>query len=131
VQTGCKRDGTPRIVPHWIPDPELWGMGQLAWSMRAHGETYGAIQKATEGLIYKSVASWNTFFANESYLGIGKCGEDRIPNHHAALIDQETWDAVQKLKKSHIRNGGAANSESHPRRQHTPSLLTGILFCVQ
>ena len=131
VQTGCKRDGTPRIVPHWIPDPELWELGQLAWGMRAHGETYGAIQKATEGLIYKSVASWNSFFANESYLGIGKCGEDRIPNHHFALIDQETWDEVQKLKKAHIRNGEGGNSENHPRRQHMPSLLTGILFCVQ
>jgi len=130
VQTGSKRDGSPRIVPRWIPDPELWDLGQLAWSMRAQGRSYGEIQEVTQGRLYKSAASWASFFANESYLGIGKCGDDRIPDHHPALIDQETWDAVQKLRKSHIRQG-EGNSETHPRRKHTPSLLTGMLFCVQ
>ncbi len=130
VQVGVMRDGTPRVNPRWVPDPELWELGQVAWNMRAQGRSYRDIQAATGGRIYKSANSWNSFFANESYLGIGKCGDERIPDHHPALIDQETWDAVQKLRKSHTRKG-VRNSVLHPRRQHTPSLLTGMLFCIQ
>jgi DNA invertase Pin-like site-specific DNA recombinase len=130
VQTGERRDGTPRIVTRWVPDPELWDLGQLAWKMRAQGKSYGDIQEATGGRLYQSVGSWNSFFANESYLGIGKCGEEKVENHHPALVDQETWDAVNKLRKYHTRNG-AGNSANHPRRQHRPSLLTGLLFCIQ
>lgn len=129
VQIGEMRDGTPRVVSRWIPDPELWDLGKLAWQMRAQGSSYGEIQQATAGRLYKSIGSWNSFFANESYLGIGKCGDEKIPDHHPALVDQETWDKVQKLRKSHTRVS-AGNSANHPRRKHAPSLLTGMLFCI-
>lgn len=128
VEIGLKRDGTPRIVSRWIPDPDLWELGQLAWKLRAEGKSYLYIQKATNGRLYKSVGSWNSFFANESYLGIGKCGDERIPDHHPALIDRPTWDAVQRLRRSHPKND-PQDSSAHPRRIAAPSLLVGMVFC--
>jgi site-specific DNA recombinase len=129
VEVGVKRDGSPRIVSRWVPDPELWELGQLAWKLRAQGKSYGEIQEATGGRIYKSKGSWNTFFANESYLGIGKCGDERIPDHHPALVDQQTWDSVQALRQSHPKYGSGDLSQ-HPRRVAAPSMLAGMLFCA-
>jgi len=128
VQIGAMRDGTPRVVSRWIPDPDLWELGKLAWKLRAEGKSYGQIQEVTGGRLYQSVGSWNSFFANESYLGIGKCGDEKIPNHHPAMIEKETWDAVQALRRSHPKHG-PKDSNNHPRRIAAPSLLVGMLFC--
>ena len=128
VQIGEMRDGTPRVVSRWIPDPDLWELGQLAWKLRAEGKSYGYIQDATGGRIYQSKASWNSFFANESYLGIGKCGDEKIPNHHPAMIDQETWNKVQKRRRAHPKNG-TGEKGNHPRSIAAPSLLVGLMFC--
>jgi len=129
VQVGEKRDGTLRIVSRWIPDPELGELGQLAWKLRAEGKSYLDIQKATNGRLYNSTGSWNSFFANESYLGIGKCGDEKIPDHHPALIDRETWESVQKRRRAHPKYGAKDNSD-HPRRIGAPSLLAGVSFCA-
>lgn len=128
VQIGEKRDGTHRIVSRWIPDPELWKLGKLAWKLRAEGKSYLDIQKATDGRLYKSTGSWNSFFANESYLGIGKCGDEKTSDHHPALIDRETWEAVQQRRRAHPKHGAKGNTD-HPRRIGAPSLLTGVSFC--
>ena len=128
VQIGSKRDGAPRIVPRWIPDPRLWKLGKLAWKLRAEGKSYGEIQDATDGRIYRSKSSWNSFFSNESYLGIGKCGNKTFPNHHPALIDKETWDAVQRQRSKHIKHQ-TSDSSKHPRSIASPFLLSGLIHC--
>ncbi len=130
VQIGLMRDGTPRMAARWTPDPELWELGQLAWEMRAQGKSYSEIRKATENRLYKNDGCLNSFFANESYLGIGKSGAERIPGHHPALINQATWDAVQKLRTVHSKHT-CADILNHPRNISAPSLLTGLLFCKQ
>ena len=97
---GRKRDNTPRTVSKWIPDPELWDFVKLAWKMRAEGSSYSEITKATKGKLYKTKNSWPTFFDNKTYLGIGKCGELEVPDHHEAVVSQEIWDAVQAQKEA-------------------------------
>lgn len=128
VQVGSKRDGTPRVVSRWVPDPELWELGQQAWKMRAQGRSYQEIQQATGGRIYGSKGSWNSFFANETYLGIGKCGEERILDHHPAMVDRATWDRVQALRRGHPR-GSLPTTTIFPRRVGAPSLLVGLAYC--
>lgn len=129
VIIGTKRDGSARKASRWVPDPELWDLAKLAWEMRAQGKSYGEIQEATHGLLYKSKSCWVTFFENKTYLGIGKCGDLEILDHHPAAVDQATWDAVQKIQAAHPKNG-KVNKEHHPRRQAFPSLLSGIAVCI-
>lgn len=69
------------------------------------------------------------FFRNKTYLGIGKCGDLEIPNHHPALVDQETWDKVQTLRHAHPRYR-KTGKPGHPRRKGSPSLLSGVAVCV-
>lgn len=128
VEVGRRRDGSARIASKWEPDPELWDLVLIAWQMRADGKTYGEIREATFGRLYVSKPSWEAFFRNKTYLGIGKCGDLEIPNHHPAAVDYEIWGKVQALRveKRRVITGGL----NHPRRVGVPSLLSGIGVCA-
>lgn len=128
VIVGRKRDGSPRKVSRWVPDPDLWDLVKLAWVMRAEGKSYGEIQEVTGRRIYKSKNCWPTFFENKTYLGIGKCGDLEVPNHHEAVVDLETWEKVQDIRRDHpLRESG---NSLHPRRVGHPSLLSGLAVCI-
>ncbi len=47
ISKDVKRDGTPRIVQRWVPDPETWGLCRQAWEMRVNGASYRQIHEAT------------------------------------------------------------------------------------
>ncbi len=123
------RGGAPKIGIKWIPDPELAPLVRLAWEMRAQGQSYKAITKATGAKLYTIPGSWITHFINKSYLGIGKAGDLEIPDHHEALITHELWDAVRKVQEASPRLGGRGKLLHH-RRMSNPSLLAGVAFCV-
>jgi len=123
---GIRKDGAPRIVSKWEPDPEKWDLVKLAWQLRAQGKTYGEITRATQGKLYKDRNSWVPFFKNKHYLGVAKCGDKEFPDHHEAAIDLATWEAVKKIQKDHPRAG-----LRHPRRVAHPSLLSGLAYCGQ
>lgn len=125
---GKKRDGSPRAASRWIPDPELFPLVKLAWKLRAEGKPYAEISKATGGKIYRSHACWSTFFANRSYLGVGKCGGVEIPDHHEAAVSLEDWLKVQMLREDAT---GRLRGLSHPRRLGYPSLLSGLAYCAK
>jgi DNA invertase Pin-like site-specific DNA recombinase len=129
VTIGNKRDGKPRVVSRWVPDPDLWGLVLLAWKMRSEGKSYTEITRATGGKLYKSNNCWPTFFNNKTYLGIGKCGDMEIPDHHEAAITLDTWDAVQRVKEASPWYGKTGHP-FHPRRKSNPSLLSGIGVCI-
>jgi DNA invertase Pin-like site-specific DNA recombinase len=129
VTIGMKRDGKPRIASRWVPDPELWDLVRLAWKMRAEGKSYTEITIATDGKIYKSRNCWPTFFGNKTYLGIGKCGDLEIFDHHEAAISLETWEAVQLVKEANPWYGKTGHP-LHPRRKAIPSLLSGMAVCI-
>lgn len=126
---GVKRNGTPRDGIKWEIDPELGPLVRLAFELRAQGNGYGAITKATGGKVYTNSGSWLTCFRNKSYLGIGKAGDLEIPDHHEPLITWELFEAVKKVEKVMPRHGVRGNP-IHPRRMSNPSLLSGLAFCV-
>jgi DNA invertase Pin-like site-specific DNA recombinase len=130
VTIGQRRDGSLRVVNRWVPDPELWDLVKLAWSMRAQGKTYKEIQEATGRKIYKSDSCWVTHFSNKCFLGVGRCGDLEIEDHHPAAVDLETWERVQAIQRNSYRFGLAANPASHPRRIGLPSLLSGLAVCI-
>lgn len=117
-----RSNGMPRIGVKWIPDPILAPLVRRAWELRAQGMSYAEIARATDGNLYTSIPSWVSHFRNESYLGIGKAGEDRIPDHHEALITFELWEAVRKVENHNVKI-------YHHQRQKFPSLLAGMAYC--
>jgi DNA invertase Pin-like site-specific DNA recombinase len=134
VTIGKKRNGEDRVVSRWVPDSELWKLVQLAWKLRSEGKSYSEIQEATEGQVYTSINGWPSFFANRTYLGVGKCGEIEIPDHHPAAVDQKTWDKVQQLHETNvIRCNGREDREKKrsPKTVIYQPLLSGIATCIE
>jgi DNA invertase Pin-like site-specific DNA recombinase len=127
---GEKRDGTPRMVSKWEPDPVLAEYVKLAWQLRAEGKSYKEITEATKGKLYTSANSWHSFFKNKSYLGSYGKGIFEIPDHHTPLTTFEIWEAVQKITDAHPlrRKKGQLN---HPRRVGYPTVLSGFTYCLE
>ena len=105
-QIGKKRDGQPRCASRWISDPDLSELVKQAWKLRAEGKSYPEIAQATHGKIFAAKDSWYRFFINKAYLGIGVWGELEISDHHQALIDLATWEAVQAIWAQSRQVGG-------------------------
>ena len=130
VTIGERRDGMPRIVSKWEPDPVLSEYVKIAWQLRAAGKSYQEITKATNGKLYTGPNSWHTFFKNKSYLGYGRSGDLEIPDHHEPLINFELWEAVQRQRESHPLYG-KKGSLNHPRRVGNPRILSGFTYCLE
>jgi site-specific DNA recombinase len=120
---GSRRNGSTRIGIKWEPDPVLAPLVRHAWELRAQGKSYTEITKATFGKIYTSINTWVTHFRNESYLGIGKAGDLRVPDHHEPLITWELWQAVRDIETVNKKR-------YHFRRMKFPSLLAGLAHCL-
>ncbi len=130
VTIGEKRDGVPRVVSKWEPDPVLSEYVRMAWQMRAQAKSYREIAKATKGELYTGPNSWHSFFRNKAYLGIGKSGDLEIPDHHEPLITWDVWEAVQKLSGAHPLHGKTGHL-NHPRRVGNPTIFSGFSYCIE
>lgn len=128
VIIGTKRDGQPRKVSRWIEDPQTWELAKIAWAMRAEGKTYDEIRQACRGL-FTAKTSYKSFFENKTYLGVGKCGDLEIPDHHPPMIDLATWEAVRRLEDAAPKRKRSGQLH-HPRRVGAPSLLSGLAVCI-
>jgi hypothetical protein len=128
VTIGEKRDGVPRIVSKWEPDPILSEYVKIAWQMRAQGKSYQEITEATQGKLYTGNNSWHSFFRNKAYLGIGKSGDLEVPDHHEPLITWDLWEAVQKVFGPPREKKGRLN---HPRRVGNPNIFSGFTYCME
>ena len=117
VIVGTKRDGKPRKVSRWVLHPELGELARLAWQLRAQGKSYGEIQEATHGLLYNSKSGWPSFFANKTYLGIGKCGDLEIP-----LITRRWWTRPPGMQCRKFRERIRSRAKRRAR-----SILAGSL----
>ena len=108
---GIRHNGQNRLGTKLEIDPELGPLVELAFNMRADEKSYTEIMQATRGKLYKTKNCLRAFFANKTYLGVGKCGGIEVENHHPALVDQATWDAVQDVQKrfQHRAKGGQSN----------------------
>jgi len=130
VTIGERRDGVPRIVSKWEPDPVLAEYVKTAWQLRAQGKSYQEITHATCESLYTSLNSWHSFFRNKAYLGIGKSGDLEIADHHEPLITWELWEAVQRLYRAHAQRNKKGNL-NHPRRVGNPTIFSGFTYCLE
>jgi site-specific DNA recombinase len=119
VQIGTKRDGTPRIVQRWVPDPETWDRCRQAWELRANGASYREAHERTH--ILGSIGSYATFFRNRIYTGTliygGEVYEDFVPR----LIPDEWFERVQAKRQKRFQHT--------PRHRESDYLLSGLLYC--
>jgi hypothetical protein len=130
VTIGNRRDGTPHIAHRWVPDPDIAPLVLEAFEMRSLGASLGEIQKQTA--LYGSINSYQTFWSNRLYIGTLEFGGMTIENYCDPIVPLPVWDAVQKrqafYRGHHQLQGGSA---SHPRRQNSRFLLSGIARCAR
>ncbi len=129
---GNHRDGRPRIVHRWVPDPALTEAVRTAFQMRAAGSSYTAIANATH--LYANKNSWGHFFANRLYTGELRYGDLVIPGYCEALVTEELFNAVQAVNQRNIEKGkkmDASTTVNHPRRARSVYLLSGLLRCAR
>ena len=62
-----------------------------AFQMWAAGYGLREIHSETKLFASGNNSSYASMFRNRSYLGIAKFGEEELPDHHPALVDQEIW----------------------------------------
>jgi site-specific DNA recombinase len=127
VTIGRRRDGSPHVVSRWVPDPGKADLVRKAWWMRADGATYSEIHEETR--LYTSKSSYATMFGNETYRGVLKCGDLKIEGGLEALVDEETWEIVQKRRQSYKKR--LRSTREHPKRTRSPFLLSGLVVCAE
>lgn len=124
VTLGLRRDGTPKTVHRWRPDPDLVPLVRQAFQMRAEGKTLSQIHTTTR--LFGAINSYKTFFSNRLYIGILEYGGEVIEHYCDPLIDLPTWNAVQTRIEQHSQ---FKRDRMHPRRVHTPYILSGLVYC--
>lgn len=135
---GVRRDGRPHTASRWVPDPLKAPLVRQAFEMRAAGASIKSIQRAT--CLYSNSTGYTYMFRNPIYIGLHVYGDDSLPGFTDPLIDQSTWDAVQRrnqaasrlyrpdLQPGSLLRGSA--SSLHPRRRSSPYLLSGLVYCA-
>jgi site-specific DNA recombinase len=116
---GTKRDGRPRLVQRWVPDPETWGLARRAWEMRVQGSSYTEIHQATR--LFQSIGCYATFFRNRIYTGTLLHGAHEYPGFVPAMVPEAWWEAVQLMRKPRY--------EHRPRLDSSDYALSGLLYC--
>ena len=127
VKIGVKRNGQERMVSRWVPDPDSWDRGKLAWEMKASGSSYHEIHERTR--LYKNESCYSTFFSNEIYRGTFVYGKMRLENFVPAMCTEEQWNTVQSQRSPRAPKDGDWQ-RLHPRRTASPYLVSGILICA-
>ena len=127
IHLGTRRNGQPHIVHRWEPDPELVPLVKRAFRMRINGASYPEIEKETG--LYRSKTGWHHFFSNPIYKGELHYGHQVIPDYCEAIVDPQTWEAVQKMNTNPLLEKGV-NPGVHPRAKNSDYILTGLLTCA-
>jgi hypothetical protein len=73
--------------------------------------------------------SYTTFWNNALYRGTLVYGDLTIENYCEPVVDQATWDIVQKISKTNTKHGHMKGLLNHPRRVHSNYLLSGLAKC--
>ncbi len=128
--TVTNEKGDERQAHRWVPDPDYVPRVRKAFQMRAAGRSLDEVNKVTR--LFGSVNSWRTFFNNKLYIGVLEFGTLVIENYCKPMISKGLWDKVQARQeayaaKQHVRLG----SKEHPRRTHSPFLLSGLAECAR
>lgn len=122
--------GVQRTAHRWVPDPDVVPMIRQAFSMRAAGESLISIKTATR--LYNDLNSYTTFYRNRIYIGILDYGDQSYPGYCEPIIDETTWNAVQKIaEKNASRQHVKSDGHNHPRRKNSSFLLAGLAYCAR
>lgn len=130
LQISTHRDGRPRIVHRWEPDPDQATIVRLAYQMLLAGHSLAEIQKATH--LYGSVNSFQSFFANQIYKGALVFGDLVIEGYCEPIVDPTVWDQAQIiLAKRARRQHMSGDNPNHPRRNGQVYILSGLAYCAR
>jgi DNA invertase Pin-like site-specific DNA recombinase len=62
---------------------------------------------------------------NRAYLGESRCGSITVPDAHAHIITQDTWDAAQEIRARRATHHGRLTVQAPDR-----GILTGVVRCA-
>jgi len=129
IEIGKRRDGTPHILHRWAPDEETAPAIRQVFELRAHGKTYKQIMQEAPDIVAKNTLT--DLLRNKLYIGILEYGGKEFPEYCEALVDQVTWDAVQKLRRYHERSQHLSSDAGtwNIRRRSSLHVLSGLAFC--
>lgn len=123
---GTNEDGSVRTAHRWVPDPDLLQRVRTAFSLKASGATLAEIHTQTK--LYTGINAYRAMFTNQLFIGTLLFGELIVEKYCEPVIDLATWNAVQKRLEAHAQ---AKYDRQHPRRVHTPYILSGFVFCAK
>lgn len=131
VQISNRRDGRPRVVHRWVPDPEKRDAVLMAYQMLIDGESLIEITQATG--LYRSINSWRTFFHNQLYKGVLEYGDFVIQDYCDPIVPPELWEQAQAiLEKRAGSKHLTGNNPDHPRRvSGNVYTLSGLVYCAR
>lgn len=134
--TGLRmNNGRNRVIGRWVPDPEMWERGRLAWRMRAERASIREIHAETklyrELTVPNVLSNYSHFFRNPIYIGelhySGKVYKNFVP----PLVDLEIWQKVQELNYERPKKGEPhPEGKIHPKTGRGPFLLSGLCRCL-
>jgi DNA invertase Pin-like site-specific DNA recombinase len=130
VEISTHRDGRPRIVNRWAPDPALTEQVRQAFELLLAGAPLAEILRTTR--LYNSVNSFATFFRNPLYKGVLEYGDLVIEDYCEPVVSPEVWDQAQAILAARAgRRHLAGDNPQHPRRAASPYILSGLLYCAR
>jgi DNA invertase Pin-like site-specific DNA recombinase len=120
---GTRRDGSPHIISHLVPNPHTAPIVQRAFEMRSDGSLTREIDAALH--IYPWLTSYGAMFNNPIYIGVYNYGGETIEGYCEPIISNELWKSTRKVQEERSKRNGY----NHPRAIRSRFWLTGILFC--
>ncbi len=120
---GKRRDGSPHIISHLVPNSDVAPLVTRAFAMRAQGCTLLEIHEQTH--LFEWVVGYGKMLSNPIYTGINQLGEDTIEGFCPPLVDHDTWMQAERVRLE--RRG--KHGYNHPRAVRSRYWLTGLLHC--
>jgi site-specific DNA recombinase len=129
VEVGRRKNGEARLAHKWEFDPKWEERVRLAWQMKLAGKLNWEIHRKTR--LFKGINCYSSFFLNETYAGVRKCGAFRREDSHPAYVTAVEFARVQAQRQPARVPHTLTGSPEHPRRRDrdNPFLLSGLLFC--
>ena len=129
IEVGRKRNGEPRVAHRWEIDAEWEARVRRAWQMKCEGALNWQVHR--ELRVFDAINTYTTFFSNQTYAGFRKCADLLVPGAHPAYVEPGDFERVQAARRTLPHNRKAENGDPfHSKRQQSPFLLSGLLFCV-
>lgn len=126
------RDGKPREVHRWIPDPDIAPRVKRAYELLLSGATNQEINDQCR--LFKGPSNLRYMFSNPLFKGILVYSGQTYANYCEPVVDDQTWATAQLvLEKRADLTRQTRGGRDHPRRKGSSPewLLNGLLFCAK